>query len=274
VARILQLDAARLDMAVGLAAAQASGIQESFGSMAKPFQVGRAAADALLSGLAAEAGMTGPRSILDAPGWARRLSPDRTPARLTEELGHRWAVTELMFKRYPCCFGTHAAIRALLALRLPPAASAIERVELTVGPTTLQVANQREPRTGLAGKFSMGYCAAAALARGHVREDDFADAAVREPAVQALATRVHLTADPALDETRARAVVHLAGGERREHAVDLGADEDLEGTRRALAEKFRALVAPRLGEAEAGRLAAAIGALDEVDDVRGLQRSQ
>jgi 2-methylcitrate dehydratase PrpD len=271
-ARALQLDPARLDMAVGLAAAQASGIQESFGSMAKPFQVGRAAADGLLSALAAEAGLTGARAILDSEGWARRLSPDRTPARLTEGLGQRWAVTELLFKRYPCCFGTHAAVAALLALRLPrETAGGIERVDLTVGPTTLQVANQREPRTGLAGKFSMGYCAAAALLRGHVREDDFADAAVREPAVQALAARVHLTADPTLDETRARAVVHLAGGDRREHAADLAAD-DPDGIRRALAEKFQSLVAPRRGDAEAARLAAAIGVLDELDDIRELAR--
>ncbi len=41
-ARLLGLDAAGIDRAVGLAAAQAAGIQESFGTMAKPFQVGRA----------------------------------------------------------------------------------------------------------------------------------------------------------------------------------------------------------------------------------------
>src|SRR5262249_45150084 len=169
VSRLLELNDGQLDTAVGLAAAQAAGIQEAFGSMAKPFQVGRAAADALISGLAAESGITGPRGILDATGWARRLSPDWAPALLDSALGERYAVTELIFKRYPCCFGTHAALRGLLALQptLPqPAVDAIEAVELEVSPTTLQVADQRDPTTGLAGKFSMTYCAAVGLARG------------------------------------------------------------------------------------------------------------
>jgi 2-methylcitrate dehydratase PrpD len=275
VARLLQLDAVRLDTAVGLAATQVAGVQEAFGSMAKPFQVGRAAADGLLAALCAEGGMTGPRAILDAPGWAARLSPDRAPARLTEGLGSRWAVTDLVFKRYPCCFATHAAISALLALGARPSAprvDAIERVELSVGPTTLQVANQREPRTGLGGKFSVTYCAAAALIRGRVSAAEFDDEAVRDPAVQALAGRVHVTADPGLDEMRARAVVRLAGGATLTADGDLAADHDLEATRRVLAGKFRDLVAPRLGWVEADRLVAAIGALDELDDVRELTR--
>jgi 2-methylcitrate dehydratase PrpD len=198
-ARLLGLDAERVDHAVGLAAAQLGGVQESFGTMAKPFQVGRAAADALLAALAAERGMTGGRGLLDREGWARRLSPDWHPGRLAERLGERWALGEIVFKRYPCCFATHAALRGLLDLARSLDPGAIEAVELHVCPTTLQVADQREPRTGLAGKFSMTYCAAAALLRGHLREDDFTDEAVGEPAVRALAGRVRLIPAPALD---------------------------------------------------------------------------
>jgi len=271
--RLLGLDGARLEAAVGLAAAQAGGIQEAFGSMAKPFQVGRAAADALLSALAAEGGMTGPRAILDREGWARRLSPAWEPTRLTEDLGRRYAVGELHFKRYPCCFATHAAISGLLALRAAvPAGQAIEAVELEVSPTTLQVADQRRPSTGLGGKFSVTYCAAAALLRGRVGEADFADTAVTEPAAQALAARVGLVANPALDETRARVRVRLAGGETRERLADLAAESDAEGMRRDLTAKFRDLVAPRLGDAATERLQAALEALDQLDDVRDLTR--
>lgn len=271
--RLLGLDAARLDAAVGLAAAQAAGIHESFGTMAKPFQVGRAAADALLSALAAEGGLTGPRGILDREGWARRLSPAWTPERLTEGLGHGYAVTELIFKRYPCCFATHAALTGLLAIQPGLGPSRIERVELEVCPTTLQVSDQREPETGLAGKFSMAYCAGTALARGHVREDDFSDPAVRDPVARALAARVVLIPNPAFDETRARVAVRLAGGATRERLVDLLAERDDEGMRRDLGAKFGRLVAPRLGAAEADRLAAAIGRLEDVDRFGELTRS-
>jgi 2-methylcitrate dehydratase PrpD len=273
VGRLLGLDLARLDAAVGLAAAQAGGIQEAFGSMAKPFQVGRAAADALLSALAAEGGMTGPEAILDREGWARRLSSTWEPQRLTEGLGRRYAIGELHFKRYPCCFATHAAVSGLLALRpAVPAGRAIEAVELEVSPTTLQVANQGRPSTGLAGKFSVTYCAAAALLRGRLGEADFADAAVVEPDVQALAARVAVGADRGLDETRARVRVRLTGGETHERLADLTAAGDAAGMRRDLAAKFRDLVAPRLGDAAAERLQATLEALDQVDDLRELTR--
>lgn len=272
-ARLLGLDAAGVDRAVGLAAAQAGGIQESFGTMAKPFQVGRAAADALLAALLAERGVSGPARVLDADGWARRWSGDWRPERLGEGLGEVWAMPEVLFKRYPCCFATHAAVRALLALRPRLEGAALEAVDLEVCPTTLQVADQREPRTGLAGKFSVRHCAAVALLRGRVEEADFTEAAVGDGDTRALAARVRVRPAPDLDETRARVVVRLAGGTVREARADLRADAGGEGLGEELAAKFQSLVAPRLGAGAAGRLRAALGALEDVDDVRAMLRT-
>jgi 2-methylcitrate dehydratase PrpD len=271
-ARLFGLPPAGLDAAAGLAAAQGGGIQESFGTMAKPFQVGRAAGDGLLGALGAEAGMTAARGLLDHEGWARRLSSTWRPAEMQAGLGERFALSGIVFKRYPCCFATHAAIRGLLALAPSLSPSDVEAVDLEVCPTTLQVADQREPRTGLGGKFSMTYCAAAAVVRGHVREDDFTDPAVTDPAVTALAARVRLHATPALDETRARVTIALRAGARRETTVDLRADADLTALGRELQEKFRGLVTPRLGAAGAAMLAEALGRLEDVEAIRTLTR--
>jgi 2-methylcitrate dehydratase PrpD len=270
VARLLGLDADAMNGAMGLAAAQLAGIQEAFGTMAKPFQVGRAAGDAVLAALLAERGLTAPRGLLDREGWARRLGPDWVPERLADGLGDRYAVDEILFKRYPCCFATHAALAGLLALRPRLADRPITEVELEVGPTTLQVADQRAVTTGLAGKFSMTYCAAVALVRGRVAEEDFLDAAVGDPVVQALAARVALQPSPRLDETRARVAVQVADGGRHELLADLRAAGDGERLQHDLVGKFRRLVAPRLGAAEAERLASAILRLEAVDDLREL----
>jgi 2-methylcitrate dehydratase PrpD len=271
VGRLLGLDATRLDAAIGLAAVQVGGIQEAFGSMAKPFQVGRAAADGLLAALAAEAGVTGPAGLLDEEGWARRLSPTWDPARLDQALGTRWDIGRMYFKRYPCCFATHAAIRGLLALRPSLGTAAIDAVEIEVGPTALQVADQRAPTTGLGGKFSLTYCAAAALLRGHVGEADFTERAVADPAAHALAERVRLVPDPGLDETRARVRVRLASGETRAGAADVAGHDDPGELRRDLTAKFRGLVTPRLGEPATARLLASLEGIDQLDDVRELQ---
>jgi 2-methylcitrate dehydratase PrpD len=271
-ARLLGLDAAGIDRAVGLAAAQLAGIHESFGTMAKPFQVGRAAADGLLAALLAAGGVTGPAGILDRPAWARRLSPDWVPSRLDERLGHDWAVGEVFFKRFPCCFATHAALSALLDLTPGPDPGAIEAVDLDVCRTTLLVADQRQPETGLGGKFSMAYCAASALLRGHVREEHFTAEAVRDPAARALAARVRLFPRPELDEAGARAVVRFRDGSVRETVGDLRMGRDPERLRRELGVKFRALTEPRLGAAQAARLQEALDRVDEIEDLTELTR--
>jgi 2-methylcitrate dehydratase PrpD len=266
-ARLLGLDAPAIDRAVGLAAAQMAGIHESFGTMGKPFQVGRAAADGLLAAMLAAQGVTGATSILDRPAWARRLSPDWTPSRLSEGLGQDWAVNEVFFKRFPCCFATHAAVSALLDLAPRPDPMAIEAVDLDVCRTTLLVADQRQPDTGLRGKFSITYCAASALLRGHVREEHFTANAVRDPATRALADRVHLFPKADLDESRARAVVRLRDGSVLEQAGDLRRNRDPERLRWALGEKFQALTEPRLGARESVRLRDALGRIEEIEDL-------
>src|SRR5262245_7888147 len=253
-ARLLGLDASGVDRAVGFAAAQMGGIHESFGTMGKPFRVGRAAADGLLSAMLAARGGTGATAILDRPAWARRLSPDWTPSRLAEGLGQDWAGKEGFFKRFPCCFATHAALTALLDLGLRVDLTAIESVDLDVCGTTLLVADQRRPETGLGGKFSITYCAASALLRGHVREEHFTAEAVRDERVRALADRVHLFPQADLDETRARAIVRLRDGSVVEQAGDLWLNRDPERLRFELGVKFQALAEPRLGAHEAARL--------------------
>jgi 2-methylcitrate dehydratase PrpD len=269
-ARLLGLDASGVDRAVGFAAAQMGGIHESFGTMGKPFQVGRAAADGLLSALLAERGGTGATGLFDRPAWARRISPDWAPSRLSEGLGHDWAVNEVFFKRFPCCFATHAALTALLELAPQLDPTAIEQVDLDVCRTTLLVADQRRPDTGLGGKFSITYCAASALHRGHVREEHFTAAAVRDEGVRALAERVHLFPQADLDETRARAVVRLRDGSVVEQVGDLRMNRDPERLRGELGVKFQALVESRLGTREAARLRDTLGRIDEIENLTEL----
>ena len=201
-----------------------------------------------------------------------RLSPDWAPERLADGLGHEWAVNEVFFKRFPCCFATHAALTALLDVtpRLDP--DAIEAVDLEVCRTTLLVADQRQPDTGLGGKFSITYCAASALLRGYVREEHFTAEAVRDPAARALAGRVRLFPQADLDESRAKAVVRLRDGSVREQVGDLRRGRDPEQLRRELGMKFVSLVEPRLGKAEAHRLRDALSRVDEIEDLTELTR--
>ena len=58
------------------------------------------------------------------------------------------------------------------------------------------LAAKQKPANGYAGKFSTPYCVATAFVRGNVGLSDFSDAAVRDPAVVALAGKVRYRIDP------------------------------------------------------------------------------
>jgi 2-methylcitrate dehydratase PrpD len=73
------------------------------------------------------------------------------------------------------------------------------------------------PATGLEGKFSMSFCAAAAVVFGRVGIDAFEAAQLRDPRVAALMPRVAMRVDPALPGaapalTQARVTVTLKNG--------------------------------------------------------------
>jgi 2-methylcitrate dehydratase PrpD len=58
------------------------------------------------------------------------------------------------------------------------------------------LAAKQKPANGYAGKFSSPYCIACGFVRGNVGLSDFSDAAVRDPAVIALAGKVRYQIDP------------------------------------------------------------------------------
>ena len=60
------------------------------------------------------------------------------------------------------------------------------------------------PATALERKFSMQYCAAAALAEGRVDFGSFADGEVANPEVRELMGRVDMVVDPGLPRASSR----------------------------------------------------------------------
>jgi 2-methylcitrate dehydratase PrpD len=58
------------------------------------------------------------------------------------------------------------------------------------------LADKQRPANGYGGKFSTPYCIAAAFVRGNVGLGDFTDAAVKDPAVLAVAAKVRYVIDP------------------------------------------------------------------------------
>lgn len=119
VGRLIGLDAAGLNHAVGSAGTQAAGLWEFLRDAAdsKQLHTARAAANGLFAAYLARDGFKGAARILEGQqGMAAGMSSDADPARLTDGLGSRWATEETSFKWHAACRHTHPAADALQSL--------------------------------------------------------------------------------------------------------------------------------------------------------------
>lgn len=206
-AKLLRLNAEQCARALGIASSMASGSVGNFGTMSKPLHAGLAARNGIHAARLAHKGFTGSEQMLDGAGngfhqtFVPGMPPDLEPL---EELGKKWDVERGMrYKAYPSGGLAHTAIDAALALRAQDgiAADAVERIEVRATPYTARRIVFGIPETELQAKFSMPYLVARALVDGAVTPDAFTDEAIREPAVIALARKVHMTADVSLDDS-------------------------------------------------------------------------
>ena len=203
----LGLDRRKLVDALGVVGSMAGGIIEYLaeGTWTKRMHAGWAAQSGLRAALLGREGFSGPRTVLEGVhglfhGFAHTTAGDYDA--LTGDFGERWVTETLAFKPYPCGTMTHPYIdcaRRLAARGIK--ADEIKEIVCEVGEGTVHrlweplAAKQRVPN-GYAGKFSTPYCVAAGFVRGNVGLSDFSDAAVRDPAVLALAAKVRYQIDP------------------------------------------------------------------------------
>ena len=200
-ARLLGLDATQTRTALAIAASQASGLKENFGTMTKPFHAGHAARSGVLSGLLAREGFTASEQALEGPqGYFAVLGAGKREERALETLGAPWKIlkTGVAVKPYPSCACTHSIIDSALELRRIHAIAPeqVEHVTVGVGASVPRILIHSNPRSGLEAKFSGEFSAAAALCEGRVGIATFRDDKTDDPVIKALMKRVRVVVDP------------------------------------------------------------------------------
>ena len=283
-ARLLRLSEEATGHALAIAASQASGLKENFGTMTKPLHAGMAARAGVLAALLAERGVTASPRALDGPqGYLVAMgaqSCDLGPA--LGELGRRWELLEtgITVKLYPSCAGTHPSLDALLDLRRRHALDPdlIEAVAIDVDEVTPTVLIYDRPASGLEGKFSLQFCAAAALVFGRVGIDTFEDGPLRDARVQRLMPRVAMRVDEELglgrpSLTQARVTVRLRDGRTVSACAD-GARgyPNRPASAAELDGKFISCATRVLHEEAAGRALAVLRALERLENIRDFTR--
>lgn len=204
-AKLLKLDVDRSRTALGIATSMASGAACNYGTMTKPLGSGLAARSGVLAACLAQKGFTASATALESAAgfFDAFLSLPPDPAAM-EELGRTYELTRgLKIKPYPCGGLSHNAIDAVLEMRERDGITAdcVESIRVDVAKHAYDRLVFQIPRTGLEGKFSMGYLLARAMIDGKISLDHFTDAAVREQPILEFAKRVHLEFNPDLADS-------------------------------------------------------------------------
>jgi len=200
-ARLLGLDAAQTRAALAVAASQASGLKENFGTMTKPFHAGHAARSGVLSALLARDGFTASEQAIEGPqGYFAVLSAGKRDEQVLDSLGAPWKILEtgVAVKPYPSCACTHSIIDSALELQRTHRIRPEQVAQVTVGVNAAvpRILIHSNPRSGLEAKFSGEFSAAAALCDGRVGIATFRDDKTDDPTIRELMTRVRLVVDP------------------------------------------------------------------------------
>ena len=177
-AKILSLNTQQTRVALGIAASRTGGLTANTGTMVKSTHPGNAARMGVEAAMLAAAGYTSNEEALEAPnGYAEALFQGNMDWDLvTQRLGEPFRLVDPGFdiKRFPAQVYMQVPIEGVLNLRRNHGVEAgmVERL-------TIQRRGRGHsgplPQSGLDGKFSVEYCAAAALLDNRVVIDSFTD---------------------------------------------------------------------------------------------------
>ena len=281
-AKLLDLAPEEIVWALGNASAQAAGLVETLGFMAKSTGVGNAARGGLVSALMAQSGVEGPPRPLEGPrGFLKVCSEAPRPELVLRGLGAEWEISRDMFKPYPCGVVLNPVIDACLAARAAPTFALDRIADIVVRGAALLKARADRPdvTTGREAQVSAQHAVAVCLLRGKAGVADFNDAAVSDPQVRALRAKVRaVEIDVAAPVEAAHVSIRHVDGTSLD-VSEMAATGSLARpmTDAALREKFAALARYGCPALDAAALAEKLWALSELGDagaVMALARPQ
>lgn len=172
--------------AIAIAGSQPAGNFSFVASAAtvKAFQPGWAAHGGLVAEAAARFGMTGGPEVFDGPfGFYRLYARDEAAGArldtLLADLGERWYLPEVAFKRYPCCHYIHPFIEALTSvLDNGTERRDVAQIHCRVPTEEIPIIAERwedrqRPRSAHSARWSLPYVLALVLVHGRVGVEHF-----------------------------------------------------------------------------------------------------
>lgn len=280
--RILGLDADAMASAFGIAASMAAGVRCNFGTMTKPFHVGRAAENGVTAALMARDGFSADREALDGRwGFPRVLAGGFSEDKIAQGFGRVWSLLDpgISIKPYPSGILTHQSMdlarRLVIEHDITP--GQVDRVDFYAGDNILNPIRYPIARTGLEAKFSMAALISLIITYRGAAAEHFDDTVITDSAFMDLQHRIRVHSDPDInsqgfDLIRSRISIKLKDGRE----ITDWADTRYRGgpllplTDREVDEKFAGCIGTKLPQDTRHRMNDMIWNIDALADCRQL----
>jgi 2-methylcitrate dehydratase PrpD len=179
-AKAMDLSLEQTVSALGIAGAQACGPKVIFGTDAKPYLAGRAAAIGVEAAYLAASGVIGPPGVFEnSVGFLHLFNKGRAELGAIDKLGEVWRLTApgIFFKQFPVCSAAHAATELTQKLLHDNkvGGNAVRKVICDVPPTVAVSLVHERPSNLQEAQFSLPFAVGSILTRGTLDIDSLAD---------------------------------------------------------------------------------------------------
>ena len=233
--KLLGLDAARFEDAIGIAGTQSGGLMAAqFEAMCKRMHHGFAARNGLYAALLAAGGYTGIKRVFEREygGFLSVFGEGHDPdaSRIARGLGEEWETQRIAIKPYAAMGALHAPLDAIFAImaKHPFTSGQVDRIDVYMSHSAYHHGwwVLQRPVTPIGAQMNVGYAVAVSVLDGAAMVQQFAPQRIDRDDVWALIPKITAYHAPEFD-TKAgsvrstRMIVRLKDGTRLEHLVEV-----------------------------------------------------
>ncbi len=233
--KLLSLDAARFEDALGLAATQSAGLMAAqFEADCKRMHHGFSARNGLYSALLAAGGYTGIKRVFERNygGFLSVFGEGHAPdaGKITDGLGERWETNRIAIKPYAAMGALHAPLDAIFDLMANRRfkASDVERIDIDMSHAAYHHGwwKLERPLTPIAAQMNVAYAVAVAILDGAAMVQQFSPQRIDSDDVWKLIPKIEAHHDPEFDKAgssvrKTRMTVRLVDGSTLQHVVEV-----------------------------------------------------
>jgi 2-methylcitrate dehydratase PrpD len=273
----LNLDAEQLIQAIGIAGSMGAGLFAFLddGATVKHLHTGRASLDGLLAALMAQAGLTGPRAVLEArEGFFRAYADSYDELPLLMPFEGAYEISNAYHKLHSACGHAFPAIDAALLLRkeIRDPVGEIASIEVRTYRAG-SILDKRRPLSRQEARFSIPFLVALTLIHGRAGRKELINVDLSDPELLDLTDKVILKQDPELDSSfpRLRAcIVRIYTRDGREMICRIDSPRGMPDNPvsfREIEDKFITEASGPLGDRRTGLILEGVKRLDKLESI-------